>query len=228
MSDRPACCGLRQTKAVEDALRTIFVRSGRGEPISTSALASHLGVTPPTVSTMLKRLTEHGLLERADDHSAVLTPHGRTHAQEVVRRHRLLETFLVTVLDLTWDEVHDEADVLEHAVSDRLIERIDEVLGHPTRDPHGDPIPSPAGLHDEVWGARLDNVAPGTRFRVERVYDRDSEALRYLAELGVRPGVTVEVLERSPCGGPLWIGLNGQRHALGDPLVCLVHGREER
>ncbi|MGH3822187.1 MAG: metal-dependent transcriptional regulator [Pseudonocardiaceae bacterium] len=228
MSDRPACCGLTQTKAVEDALRTIFVRSGRGEPISTSALAAHLGLTPPTVSAMLKRLTEHGLLERADDHSALLTPHGRKHAQEVVRRHRLLETFLVTVLDLTWDEVHDEADVLEHAVSDRLIDRIDEVLGHPTRDPHGDPIPSPAGPHDEVWGVRLDMVALGTRFHVERVYDRDSEALRYLADLGVRPGVTIEVLERSPFGGPLWIGLNGQRHALGDPLVCLVHGQEER
>ncbi|MGH3933811.1 MAG: metal-dependent transcriptional regulator [Pseudonocardiaceae bacterium] len=228
MSDRPACCGLTHTTAVEDALRTIFVRSGRGEPVSTSALAAHLGVTPPTVSTMLKRLIEHGLLERSDDHRVLLTRHGRKHAQEVVRRHRLLETFLVRVLDLAWDEVHDEADVLEHAVSDRLVERIDEVLGHPTRDPHGDPIPSPAGRHDEVWGARLDTVAPGTRFRVERVYDRDSEALRYLADLGVRPGVIIEVLERSPFGGPLWIGLNGRRHALGDPLVCLVHGQEER
>jgi len=106
MTDQPACCGMAHTKAVEDALRTIFVRSGRGEPISTSALAAHLGVTPPTVSAMLKRLTEHGLLERADDHSALLTPHGRKHAQEIVRRHRLLETFLVAVLDLTWDEVY--------------------------------------------------------------------------------------------------------------------------
>ena len=228
MSDRPPCCGLTQTTAVEDALRTIFVRSGRGDPISTSALAAHLGVTPPTASSMLKRLTEHGLLERADQHRALLTPHGRTHAQQVVRRHRLLETFLVTALGLTWDEVHDEADVLEHAVSDRLIDRIDEVLGHPTHDPHGDPIPSRAGRHDEVWGARLDTVAPGTRFRVERVYDRDGAALRYLAGLGVRPGVTIDVLERSPFDGPLWIGLNGRRCALGNPLVCLVHGREDR
>jgi DtxR family transcriptional regulator, Mn-dependent transcriptional regulator len=228
MSDRPACCGLTHTTAVEDALRTIFVRSGRGEPVSTSALASHLGLTPPTVSTMLKRLTEHGLLERTDDHRALLTQHGRKHAQEVVRRHRLLETFLVTVLDLTWDEVHDEADVLEHAVSDRLVDRIDEVLGHPTHDPHGDPIPPPAGRHDEGWGVRLDSVATGSRFRVERVYDRDSAALRYLAGLGVRPGVIIKVGERSPFGGPLWIELNGQRCALGDPLVCLVHGREER
>ena len=177
---------------------------------------------------MLRRLTDHGLLERTDDHRALLTPHGRRHAEEVVRRHRLLETFLVTLLDLAWDEVHDEADVLEHAVSDRLIDRMDEMLGHPTRDPHGDPIPPPAGRHDEVWGARLDTVAPGTRFRVERVYDRDSGALRYLADLGVRPGVTIEVMEHSPFGGPLWIRLDGQRHALGDPLACLVHGREAR
>ena len=153
MPGRPACCDLTHTEAVEDALRTIFVRSGRGEPVSTSALAGHLGVTAPTVSTMLRRLTDHGLLERTDDHRALLTPHGRRHAEQIVRRHRLLETFLVTMLDLAWDEVHDEADVLEHAVSDRLIERIDEMLGHPDRDPHGDPIPPPAGGHDEVWGA---------------------------------------------------------------------------
>jgi DtxR family Mn-dependent transcriptional regulator len=219
---------MTHTEAVEDALRTIFVRSGRGEPVSTSALAAHLGITAPTVSSMLKRLTDHGLLERTDDHHALLTPHGRKHAQEVVRRHRLLETYLVTMLDLSWDEVHDEADVLEHAVSSRLVDRIDEVLGHPTHDPHGDPIPSPAGGHDEVWGARLDTMPPGSRFRVERVYDRDSDALRYLADLGVRPGVTLEVLEHSPFGGPLWVRLDGERCALGDPLVSLVHGREER
>jgi len=227
LTERPACCGLTQTTAVEDALRTIFVRSGRGDPISTSALAAHLRLTPPTVSTMLKRLTAYGLLERTHDHHA-LTPHGREHAQVIVRRHRLLETYLVTMFQLAWHEVHDEADALEHAVSDRLLDRIDEVLGHPTHDPHGDPIPSPAGLHDEIWGERLDMVAPGTRFRIERVYDRYSDALRYLADLGVRPGVTIEVLERSPFGGPLWIGLNGQRCALGDPLLCLVHGREDR
>ena len=140
----PACCGVTHTEAVEDALRTIFVRSGRGEPVSTSALAAHLGVTAPTVSTMLRRLTDHGLLERTDDHRALLTPHGRRHAEQIVRRHRLLETFLVTLLDLAWDEVHDEADVLEHAVSDRLIDRIDEMLGHPDPRPARRPD-TPAG-----------------------------------------------------------------------------------
>ena len=115
-----ACCGLVPTAPTEDALRTIFVLSGRGDEVSTSALARHLGVAPPTVSVMLKRLAEHGLVERTADHRASLTPHGASHARHVVRRHRLLETFLVRVVGLGPHEVHDEADALEHAVSDRL------------------------------------------------------------------------------------------------------------
>src|SRR5215203_3841432 len=117
-------CGNRPSAAVEDALRTIFVLSGRGERVSTSALAGELQVTSPTVSGMLKRLAAQGLVERSDHH-AVLTAEGAAHARDVVRRHRLLETFLVEVLGMTWDQVHGEADVLEHAVSDALVERID-------------------------------------------------------------------------------------------------------
>ena len=120
-----ACCGLVPTAPTEDALRTIFVLSGRGDEVTTSALARHLGVAPPTVSMMLKRLAEHGLVERTPDHRASLTPHGARHARHVVRRHRLLETFLVRVVGLGPHEVHDEADALEHAISDRLLDRID-------------------------------------------------------------------------------------------------------
>src|SRR6185312_10078145 len=126
-----ACCGLVPTAPTEDALRTIFVLSGRGDEVSTSALARHLGVAPPTVSVMLKRLAE-----RTADHRALLTPHGAGHARHVVRRHRLLETFLVQVVGLAPHEVHEEADALEHAVSDRLLDRIDTMLGRPTHDPH--------------------------------------------------------------------------------------------
>jgi DtxR family Mn-dependent transcriptional regulator len=221
----PECCGLTHTDAVEDTLRTIFVLSGRGEPASTTSVAEELQVTPPTVSTMLKRLTEHGLVERAGDHGVVLTPHGLEHARRIVRAHRLLETFLVRQLGMPWHEVHDEADLLEHSLSDRLMTRLDDLLGHPTADPHGDPIPPSHGGHEERWGERLDAAPSGARFEVERVYDRDSEALRYLAELGVRPGVRLTVLELAPFGGPLWIELDGQRIALGDPLTRLVHGR---
>jgi len=212
------------TEAVEDALKAIFKLSGRREPPTTTALAEMLGVTAPTVSTMLKRLQAHGLVDRDAQHAAVLTAHGAEHARVVVRRHRLLETFLAQVLGLPWDQVHDEAEVLEHAVSDRLLERIDAVLGHPTADPHGDPIPPTGGGHVEAWGTRLDGVPVGTEFRVERILDRDDAALRYLAELGVRPGTVVHVVGRAPFGGPLWLRVGGREHALGDALTVLLHG----
>lgn len=222
---RLECCEVRPTEAVEDALKTIFKMAGRGEPATTSTLARHLGVTPPTVSTMLKRLGRHGLVQRGEDHTATLTVHGVEHARGVIRRHRLLETFLARVLDVPWDEVHAEAEVLEHAVSDRLLMRIDEHLGHPDADPHGDPIPPPTGVHSEQWGQRLNDVEAGSVFRVDRVDDRDSAALRYLAGIGIRPGVSLEVLEMAPFGGPLWLRVDGKDEAVGDQLGTLIYGR---
>jgi DtxR family Mn-dependent transcriptional regulator len=219
------CCGLRRTVAVEDALKTIFKMVGQGEPATTSALAQRLGVTAPTVSAMLKRLTRHGLVQRSPDQAVTLTAHGIEHATAVIRRHRLLETFLARVLDVPWDEVHAEAEVLEHAVSDRLLARIDEHLGHPIADPHGDPIPPFSGAHSEQWGERLDQVETGRMFRVERVDDRDSAALRYLASIGIRPGVLLTVVRRAPFGGPLWLRVNGTDEALGEQLTAFVHGR---
>ncbi len=224
-SQKLSCCLLRRTEAVEDTLKTIFKMAGHGEPATTSALAQHLAVTPPTASVMLKRLVEHGLVQRGADHTVALTAHGADHARAVIRRHRLLETFLARVLDVPWDEVHAEAEVLEHAVSDRLLARIDEHLGHPAADPHGDPIPPPTGAHSEEWGERLDGVAAGSVFRVERVDDRDSAALRYLADIGIRPGVTLEVGERAPFGGPLWLWVDGKEEAVGDQLGTLIYGR---
>ena len=218
------CCGLVHTEAVEDALKTVFKVSGRCETATTSGLAEELSVTAPTVSSMLKRLEAHGLVTRGADHSVELTAHGADHARRIVRRHRLLETFLVRVLDVPWDEVHAEAEVLEHAVSDPLLTRIDALLGHPVADPHGDPIPPPTGGHSERWGDRLDHVPAGAAFRVDRIRDRDDAALRYLAELGVRPGTVVHVVERAPFGGPLWLRVGGREHALGDALTTLVHG----
>lgn len=222
---RPTCerCEVPLSEAVEDALKTIFKLAGRSEPASTSALALHLRVKPPTVSAMLKRLETHGLVRR-DDGGAELTAHGAEHARAVTRRHRLVETFLSQVLDVPWDEVHAEAEVLEHAVSERLLARMDDHLGRPSHDPHGDPIPPATGHHVEQWGQRLDSVGPGELFLVERVDDRDSAALRYLSRIGMRPGVSVEVSERAPFGGPLWLRVDGQEHALGDVLTTLVYG----
>lgn len=217
------CCGTSPTVPMEDALRTIFVLSGRGEAVTTSMLADVLGVRPPTVSSMLKRLAEHGLLDR-DDHHARLTEHGARHARHVIRRHRLVETLLVDVLGVPADQVHEEADELEHAVSDRLLDHIDALLGHPRRDPHGDPIPRDGDDHEEGWGLRLDAAAPASRFAVERVHDWDVEALRHLTALGIRPGATLDVVERGPFDGPLWVRVDGHDHALSHRLTSLVHG----
>jgi DtxR family Mn-dependent transcriptional regulator len=212
------------SRASEDYLKAIYHLAHRGEAVSTGQLAHELGVSSPSVSAMVKRLEDGSLLARPDSRTLRLTDAGERAALRVVRRHRLLETFLARVLDVPWDEVHAEAELLEHALSDRLEERIDAVLDHPTHDPHGDPIPPRDGPHDEDWGEGLDAVAPGARFLVERVSDRDSDALRYLGELGVFPGVVVTVEEQAPFGGPRWIRVGGQRHPLGGPLTRLVHG----
>lgn len=216
---------MRTTEAVEDYLKAIYQLATRGEPVTTSTIAERLGVSAPSVSAMVKRLESSELVERPADRPLALTGEGERHALRIVRRHRLLETFLAEVVGVPWDEVHDEAEVLEHALSDRLEARIDALLGSPDRDPHGDPIPPRDGRHDEGWGQPLAAADQGSRFQVERVSDRDAEALRYLAGLGIRPGVTVEVGERAPFGGPLWVSVAGRRHALGPQLARLVHGR---
>ncbi|GAB3812937.1 metal-dependent transcriptional regulator [Kribbella italica] len=217
-----------RTAAVEDYLRVIFKLEGRGAPVTTSGLAAQLEVAPPTVSAMLKRLESGGLVVRTPGHRARLTRHGEQHAVEVTRRHRLVETFLAQVLGLSWDEVHAEADALEHAISQRIEDRIDAVLGHPERDPHGDPIPPRSGPHVERWNSPLTDIPPNHTFRVERVADDDSEALRFLAERGIRPGVVLEVLSREPFGGPLWVEVAGDRHPLGPVLTDAVHGEVVR
>jgi DtxR family Mn-dependent transcriptional regulator len=218
------CCEIVHTEAVEDYLKVLFHLGTRAGVATTSALAAQLGVASPTVSIMLKRLEAADLVRRFPGHDVELTEHGTRHAVSVVRRHRLLEMFLAQVLDVPWDEVHAEAEVLEHALSPRLEERINALLGHPTHDPHGDPIPPASGEHIEDWGTALAAVPPGGSMLVQRVSDRDSSALRHLASLGIRPGTEVQVLERAPFGGPLWVQVQGGRHALGTELVQLLHG----
>lgn len=219
-----ACCGLTRTEAAEDTLKAFLELAGQGESVGTTLLAQVLDVTPPTSSAMVKRLVAHGLVHRGPGRGLSLTRHGLMHAEQIVRRSRLLETLLVRVLGVPWDEAAGEAELLEHAVSDRLLLRIDSALRHPTRDPHGDPIPQPEARHQEGWGQRLADAPVGTRFTVERIQHRDGAALRYLATLGVRPGVTLELVERSPFGGPLWVLVDGRAHALGGQLAELVHG----
>jgi DtxR family transcriptional regulator, Mn-dependent transcriptional regulator len=219
-----SCCDAMRSAAMSKYLRVIYVLGFKDPPVLTSAVAARLGVAAPSVSAMLHRLDVAGLLAGSGSGGIALSEHGQRHAREVVRRHRLIEAFLVQAAGMSWDEVHEEAQAIQHAVSDLLIERIDAALGHPRHDPHGDPIPPPCGGHVEDWPPALADAAAGGRFRVDRVSDEDSAALRYLASLGVRPGVVLRVLEREPFGGPLWVEIEGQRRALGAPLARLVHG----
>ena len=223
-SAQQSCCTIQHSDVVEDYLKTVFHLCARRGGATTATLAGQLELAAPTVSAMLKRLEAADLVRRSPGHAVELTEHGRRHAVGVVRRHRLLEMFLVEVLDVPWDEVHDEAEVLEHALSTRLEERIDALLGRPTHDPHGDPIPPADGRHVEDWASPLTTAASGCSFLVQRVSDRDSGALRHLAELGIGPGSVLGDLNWAPFGGPLWVEVDGRRHALGSGLVQVVHG----
>jgi DtxR family Mn-dependent transcriptional regulator len=187
---------------MEDYLKAIYVlQSERGPPVSTSAIAEYLDKTSPSVTDMLGKLEDRGLVEREPYQGAELTAEGEAVALEVVRHHRLLEAFLADRLDYDWSEVHDEADALEHHISEEFERRVAEALGDPTVDPHGDPIPG-ADLEpvDEGSGPRLSDHEEGDRVVISRVSDRDEAELDYLAEAGITPGTEVEVVAIAPFG----------------------------
>jgi DtxR family Mn-dependent transcriptional regulator len=183
---------------VEDYIKHIYVISeaSKAGVASMGQVASALSVVPGTATTMVKALAEAGLATYVPRVSVHLTPQGRTLALHVLRRHRLVEQFLVEVLGFDWSEVHEEAEQLEHVISDRLLDRIDELLGHPTEDPHGDPIPNAAGeLNNEDFESLAD-CALGEVFFIARVSDQDIAFLQYLTGVGLNPGETVIVSER--------------------------------
>lgn len=188
----------------QDYLKVVWgAQEWSDEPVTTKLLSERIGVGASTVSETVRRLTAQGLLEHPRYGSVELTDLGRAHAVQIVRRHRLIETFLVSELGYTWDEVHDEAEVLEHAVSDLMVDRIDQRLGHPTRDPHGDPIPAPDGTVPTPPAVTLSALDAGTRASVARISDADGEVLRYFAELGFGLDVQLTVVERRDFAGVL-------------------------
>jgi DtxR family Mn-dependent transcriptional regulator len=206
--------------AVQNYLKVIFSLGERDDaPVTTSRLAERVGVSTSSASGMIRRLAELGLVEHRRYSSIRLTVTGRTQALRMVRRHRLLETFLVVECGYRWDEVHDEAEELEHAVSETFLERIDAKLGHPTRDPHGDPIPGPDGRIETLPARRLTTVAPGDRGTLVRVDDIDPDVLRELDSLGVALGAPVEALRRLPFDGPYLVRIDGTEHPLGPRLA---------
>jgi DtxR family Mn-dependent transcriptional regulator len=210
------------TPAVQDYLKAIYALESAGERVTTSALADRMRVSAPSATAMAKRLAELELVERTPYRGVTLTESGRRGALEVLRHHRLLERYLVDRLGLSLDEVHAEADLLEHALSEELEARIDAELGYPSRDPHGDPIPS-SDLHVADPGGRaLVDLEPGDRASVSRVPDGDPELLRYLGELGLLPGLGLELVSVAPFDGPLTVRTDRGDHAISRELAARI------
>ncbi len=211
------------TAAIEDYTKAIYTLQERGDgAVTTTALAERLGVTAGSVSAMLKKLDAAGLVSHEPYRGVRLTDTGRRLALEVIRHHRLIELFLAEVLDMPWDRVHDEAEVLEHVLSEELEALMAAKLGHPTEDPHGDPIPSVELEVPAHRGVALEDLEPGARGRFTRVSDADPEMLRWLAERCVRPGDELEVLEKQPFGGPLTVRVGDAVHVLGGGIAAAM------
>jgi DtxR family Mn-dependent transcriptional regulator len=218
------------TRSVEDYLKAIYRLSPEGRHAATSEIARLLELSAPSVSGMVKRLSELGFLEHIPYKGVQLTEAGRLAALRMVRRHRLIEAYLVQFLGYSWDTVHVEAERLEHAVSDTLVERMAAALGHPVVDPHGDPIPGADGSIHEPACTPLADVDIGETVEIRRVDESEPERLRYLAILGLVPGVVLRVLDRQPFGGPVTVESAGERHSIGAELaqVVLVAAGDER
>ncbi len=208
--------------AVEDYLKAIYQLSRAGEAASTSAIADELGIAAGSVTGMLKRLAEQGLVEHTRYHGARLTDLGSHTAVRTIRRHRILEAFLVHVLGYPWDRVHAEAEQLEHAASEELIDRMAKALGEPASDPHGAPIPSAAGVFDDIHLPSLADIEVGTAALLKQVPDDDPAALRYFAEMGLVPGAALELIERAPFNGPLRVRVAGTERMLGLEIASKI------
>ena len=212
--------GTGQSNAIEDYAKSIYSLQQRaaGDAVSTNKLAERCGVTPASASAMVKKLAERGLAIHEPYHGVRLTDAGERLALEMLRHHRLLELYLAEHLDVPWDRVHEEAEALEHVLSEDLEARIAAKLGNPTHDPHGDPIPDRDLVIHEDATEPLDSLPVGAAARLVRVSDSDPEMLRYLSDLGIRVGDELEMLDRQPFEGPCTVRFAGHTHVLGLPL----------
>ncbi|HLZ60531.1 MAG TPA: metal-dependent transcriptional regulator [Ktedonosporobacter sp.] len=208
---------------ISDCLKVIYSMQERGQKVSTSAVGKRLGIGDATVTMLFKDFAVAGWVEHVPYRGVRLTELGERKAIEVIRHHRLLELYLAQELGFSWDKVHDEADKLEHVISEEFEDKLDELLGYPTVDPHGDPIPSKEGVIPVREGCSLSQLQNGQQARVVRVNDQNADKLRYLGQLGLYPDAYVEVVERAPFSGPLRI-LVGEapqqvEHMLGAELA---------
>ncbi len=213
------------TSTVENYLKaTLLHEHEHNDIVPMGALVEALGVVPGTVTTMVKAMAAQGLLEHESRQGVRLTPVGRALALGVLRKHRLVETFLVQTLKMDWSEVHEEAEALEHSVSNRVLERIDEFLGHPAADPHGDPIPDPAGnIADTATQVTLLGCAVNKALRVNRILDQTPEFLAYVQQTGLKPGTRVKVNQREKSSGVVQCEIQaGHEIALGLPVAAKI------
>ncbi|WP_331051570.1 metal-dependent transcriptional regulator [Longimicrobium sp.] len=216
------------TPVVEDYLKAVWMLQQVEAPVSTSRIAERLGLTSAAVTAMVKRLAEHDLLRHEPYYGVRLTAAGELAALRIIRRHRVLELFLVEKLGYEWDRVHDEAERLEHAASDELIERLARLLGEPERDPHGSAIPTATGEVDRSAYPALGDLSPGETRRVLEVQVQEPEQLRYLGSLNLRPGAEVEVVDKSPFEGPVSLSVNGERAVISHSLAQRIRVRAPR
>jgi DtxR family Mn-dependent transcriptional regulator len=211
------------SEAIQHYLREVFKLEHAGKRASTNTVAAAMGVTPASASVMLKRLAALELVEHAPYRGVVLTEAGRSAALEVIRHHRLLERYLSETLGVPLDQVHTEADRLEHALSEHLEQKIDALLGYPTHDPHGHPIPdAELRLVPPATERTLSTLEPGETAVVGHVPDEDPNLLRYLDNLGLVPGETVELVRNAPFDGPVTLRIGGEEHSISHELATAI------
>ena len=213
------------SRSIEDYLKVIYRLEQASGSAQTSAIAEALSIAPPSVSGMVRRLASAGLVTHVPYRGVELTGAGQQQALKMLRRHRILESYLIGRLGYDWDDVHQEAERMEHAVSDELIERMATTLGNPTHDPHGAPIPSATGKIEAPRYLPMTEIEVGVASRFRLVDDADPERLRFIASLGLRPGVEFKVIARQPFNGPVTILLEGDREEvigfeLANSLQC--------
>jgi DtxR family Mn-dependent transcriptional regulator len=210
------------SRSRQDYLKALFLLEGEGVPVPTSRLAAQLQVSPPSVTNMVNRLAADRLVAHSPRAGAHLTAHGRREALRIVRRHRILETFLVRVLGLDWAEVHEDAEVLEHHISDRVLEAIDRMIDHPAEDPHGHPIPDATGHLKRRALVSLSTLPAGSRTRVREIRDDDARRLARWKEIGLVPGAEVWVQESRVEEGVVELEVGGRRHVTGSAALAGV------
>jgi DtxR family Mn-dependent transcriptional regulator len=214
------------SEAVQDYAKAIYALQSRGDrSVTTNALAERMGVTPASASAMVKKLDAMGLVTHQPYHGVTLTERGRDVALEVLRHHRLLELYLAESLGVPWDRVHEEAEVLEHVLSEELEDLIAAKLGDPTHDPHGSPIPTRDGRIDEPLTVPLQSLEAGANGTFVRISDADPAMLRYLSERGIAPGDSFEIVDKQPFDGPLFVRFGDAVHVLGGELARAMRVR---